>query len=300
MALDLKKDLDKYKQFVEETIVSENIREAFDFIQYIRIKVKETNLEKDDLGIYNEYKKMAIKLRWIAFSLLEESEILELIKKRFADIFSLSEYNDYDLWRHLKMKLLQELSLDKRNQFKLKIRQALRASIQPLVKTPNNNMRTVGDWVNDYIKNMGEAMVPKIERLNFLQKNHTFNTLNERDQKKIKYLIDFYERLKISSKSLMGTEEEILVPEEESRMTVIKDGEIIAPSKRDPLKPLDDILAEQDKLPIAEPEKRTASKADQIINNRNAEELKVLQNKYPVGSLERKAIEEELRKSSKK
>ncbi len=279
MDIDIIKDFKKIKEYSEQVLYSEDWRGADNLIYFLKQNIKKLDLEKSNNLLFQEYKKMILKLKWVCLDIYSEEEILELIKNNFIYIYRVND--DYDIWHHIRIKLLQQLDFDKRNDFKLRIRQALKDNNQTL--TDSGEIKSVRDWINEYAKNVGESIVPKLKQLDFFQKNHNIQMLNDKDKNKVKKLLNFYERLKISSKSLLGVEEGVPVPEEESPHTHIRDGQIIAPVKDDKLSMLiKQVLTQRSSLGMNNKEEK------------KIDELQKMVSQYPAGSLERKAIEEEI------
>jgi hypothetical protein len=279
MNFDTIKNYNEIKKYSEQLLYNEDWSGSRDLINFLIGKIKELNLEKFDNFLFQKYKRIILKLKWICLDIYSEEEILELIKNYFSEVYYVHE--NYNIWEHVRMKLLQELDFDKRNNFKLQIRKALKENNQKL--TSGDNIKSVKDWVNEYIKSVGEGIALKLQQLNFFQQNHNFQNLNSEDKDKVRKLLNFYERLKISSKSLLGIEEGVPVPYEESPNTHIRDGQIIAPERKDELT----ILIEQ-------AQKARAAETPKTEQETNLAELKQMFSQYPEGSLERKVIEEEM------
>lgn len=284
MNIEIKNDFEKIENYSQKLLYSEDSKRAHNLVIFLEKEIKDINLEKIDRTLFNKYIVLINKLKWVCLDFFTKEEILAMINNHFNLIF---EVNDsYDIWQHTKRKLLQDLDYDKRNNLKLKIRKALKQNSSTIVKSGKVNK--VNEWIGKYIQRMGEGIVPKLKKLEFFQNSHSYQQLDEDDKKKIKILIDYYERLKLSSKSLAGVEEEIMVPEEESPSTYIKDGEIIAPLRDDKFSVVSRIISKE-------------SGINSIIKNNNTEnELQKLVSQYPEGSLERKAVEEEIEKLKRK
>ncbi|MBU4375213.1 hypothetical protein KKH38_01780 [Patescibacteria group bacterium] len=311
MNIDAIKDFKKIKEYSEQALYSEDWQGANNLIYFLEQNIKKLDLRKSNNLLFQEYEKMILKLKWVCLDIYSEEEIIELIKNNFIDIYKIND--DYDIWLHVRIKLLQQLDFDKRNDFKLRIRRTLKDNNQTL--TAGGKIKSVSDWINEYARNVGESMVSKLKQLEFFQKNHNFQMIDENDKQKIKKLLSFYERLKISSKSLLGVEEGVPVPEEESPYTHIRDGQIIAPEKNDKLSVLiDQVLKQRSSIDTSYGKERDARQLQQPASQSpidsleqkaikeekekedQIDELVKLVNQYPEGSLERKAVRDEINK----
>lgn len=140
---------------------------------------------------------------------------------------------------------------------------------------------TVGNWVKDYNSVLGTGVIDKLKRTQYLTNGKNIKNLNEKEKKKIRILLDLYERLKLSSLTLEGLEEDIPV-DEENMKGIIKRG-VFEPYKE----------TKEDKLFWGKI--KSSEEGEKKIG---LDELREMTNKYPTGSLERKVIEEEIEKLS--
>jgi hypothetical protein len=108
--------------------------------------------------------------------------------------------------------------------------------------------------------------------------NKDFLSLNEEEKLWIKELINLYEYLKRSSLKMEGNEDDILVKDVDGKTYILKDGRFF-----------DVELGKEKARTVGIPKSGEEKSLD---------ELRVMLNRYPVGSLERKAIEEEIARMS--
>ncbi len=305
MKINILKDLEKLKNYSEELLYSEDSKRAYNLIIFLQ---KELKNKKVDVNLLEDYERLILKLKWVCLDRFSNKEITGLIEKYFISTYRVND--TYDIWQHLKQKLIQEMDLGKRDVTKLQFQNALEANNE--VITNNSNIKRVNEWVKEYIISIGGVATGQLEKIDFFQKNKNFQALNDEDRLKVRKLLNFYGRLKFSSKSIAGIEEEIVVPAEEMVNSYVKDGKIISPKKRDELGTLIDKLFSQRTNKAAETKRRgnasplRETAKEKVEEQGNAllpqeNELVDLQNEasqYPEGGLERKAIEEEIRKIS--
>lgn len=300
MVLDLNKDFNKIKDYSETLLWSEDRQAAFNLIIFINQESKKIKLKETNGALYRKYNNIIRKLKWVCFDgfssngdSFSKEDIIKMFQKDFVVSFDVNDA--YDAWEHLRLKLLQDLELDKRNEFKEKIRKALSENNEDIVKA--GNIKKVSEWVKEYLQIVGREPANNINKLKFFQNHKEFKKLDKKNQEKIKKLVNLYERLKLSSRSLAGVEEEIIVPEEENPSTVIRDGKVITPSKRNEImNVLENIfkgsnVEDKNKFNQAEKNNSEAYNIDSLLSTLN---------QYPVGSIERKAIEEEIKRLQKK
>lgn len=288
----LEKDL-KNKDYLEkvikkqaENIISENrFREAYDLAKELtgaidRIK----NFKESDYELYIKYRDIIIKLRWVGLPIMTENMVERMFKYHFTKIFLIPEY---DLWLKLRTVLLGINILDERDIFKKKLRDALLNNQEKITKKRliiNNQEKdsTIANWFYDYNKTLGTGRASTLARTQYLTNGENIKKLSEDEKERVKLLFNIYERLKLSSQTLEGLEEDIPV-DEENLKGVVREGIF---------EPLPKMTAEQELF---------WQLAEETIKERETRENSLRQlrsdlNQYPPNSLERKAIEEEIRK----
>ena len=165
-------------------------------------------------------------------------------------------------------------------------------------------MALLENWIKNYTAKVGMGMVDSVKFNEYFSKEKEINSLNEKEKEAMKMLLGFYEKLKLSSLTTLGIEDIVLVDTPEFKGQ-IRDGRLEKQTKLD---------ANSNKLLniIMGPETengdtRSVNKPTAIKgaggNQEEYSEIDKLQqeiDKYPEGSIERKALEEELAKLDKK
>ena len=291
--------LKKLKLQMEDIISEDRFREAYDLSKDLSSSIDNIRNFKDrSFDLYSEYKDLINKLRWVGLPIMTEDRAADMFQFHFTEIFKIP---DYDIWEKLRIILLKIIILDDRDKFKKQLRDALAKNEEKITGRSLiiDNLRknpTVGNWLADYNKTLGTGVINGLARTEYLVNGQNIRNLNEEEKKKIKILFDLYEKLKLSSQTFAGLENEIPLDEDDAK-GIIKEG-VFEPFKetekqKQTWQMIEDFLRERrvgrgaEKKPA--PPKPIKSQAENDLT-----ELKQLAAKYPPGSFERKTVEEEM------
>lgn len=277
--------LENLKAEIDKLILEDNDREAYTASKEIEASLKNVpEFERKFPDLYREYQNLIIKLKWLALSILMPDQIVKLFQSSFMVIFSIPEYN---IWRKLKIALLCIVGLDPRDEFKKKLRDALLNNQEKITKKRiiiANKLEdpTVANWLRDYIREVGLGEINEVKRSQYLINSQNMIKTEKAERERLLILFSLFEKLKLSSQTLEGLEEDIPFEFEDIKGT-IKQG-VFEPFK------------------ITEQQKKIFEIASKVISESRQEkgvskDLNKLAAEYPVGSLERKAIEEEIAKA---
>lgn len=274
------------KEQAEEYITFDMFREAFSLSKALEKALNKNIYIKDNASnLYNEYWKMIIRLKWVGLPIMREEEIINLFQNNFTKIFGIEGYN---VWEKLKTVLISIIVLEDRDKLKAIIRNSLANNQERLTRNKikiNNEEKesTVGNWLLDYTRNLGSGAVDKFKLTQYLVNGENLKKLEENDRHRVKALFKLFEKLKLSSQTIAGVEEEIPIDEEYGKGWIVGGvPQFYKETKED--KELFDIASRV----IAERDGKEAETTN----------LKNELNKYPPASLEYRAIEEEIRKLS--
>ena len=285
---------------VKNIIFYDDQKKAFEFSSLLN-KAFVSNIQelKENNDIFNFYKEAIIKLKFIALPLLSENEILELLSKYFIWQFKI-EY--YDLIEKFKNKLLYIIVYEERDRFKASVKRMLQEN--DLIITREATRKTIKDWLNDYNSNLGLGVTDKLKRTQYLIDLKRIKNLEDPEIEKLKLLFNFYELLKLSSLSPAGFDEEVLIEINENLQifdrgnlepisgTFFKARGISGPPRTKEEKNIDEL---KERLPQEEGIGKMAIE-EGISNEQKIDELKIMANKYKENSLQKRAIEEEIKK----
>lgn len=318
--LDIATQYDEIIKYSEELCFSEDRQGAKKLIAFLELELKDANLSSSNYSLFVQYTRLISRLRWVCLGNLPLEVVYDCFRNNFLDTYLVNDA--YSTWSHLREKLLTVLDFDERNEIKAAIRTALKDNHQVLTTTVSP--KKINEWIMEYERTVGMGVVTPIQQQQqFYLKNLIFNKLTQEEKHKVRRLLRFYERLKLSSNSPAGLEEEIIVPEEEAKNTFIINNEVVAPIKNDPmsfvskffdkksvgveriagqprningqLSGKNELTEKQVLTLVAKPEIKPV-----VALNPELQNLKQMLGQFPPNSIERKAIEEEIVKLSVK
>jgi len=256
-------------------ISSDNAKEALRLSDNLERALNKNEVRYSVKSNYNfSYQNIIIKLKFIALPILKENDLAKLINKHFTKIF---ELDNNDINNKFKFHLLNYYVFEDRDRIKEIIKKALQENNE--IITFNANIKKISDWLKNYNSKLGVEVAENIKIIQYFTELSNNKLLNKQDINKLKILFEFYEKLKYSSNDPRGLEDEVVV-EIDNKLSIFKEGKL----EEIDLKNLDNLI----KLNT-----QSESKENNILK------LKNLLSLYPEESLERKAIEEEIKKISK-
>ena len=238
------------------------------------------------------YKKVIIKLRFIALPLLDDKDIIDLLGNYFTWQFGLP---DYDIQEKLSGKLINTLILEDRDKLKAGLKAALLANQE--VITRKVEIKTIAGWLKNYISKLGLGKADNLARTQYFIDLTKIKGMDDHYASRLKILFNFYESLKLSSSAPEGFDEAVPIMIN-GKLSIFRHGalepvgKIAVKKKAVETKEVNKIGNISRQAVGVNQAKRVS--ADKIISN--LEQLKQLAVNYPVGSFERKAVEEEIKK----
>lgn len=272
------------KKEVDQIIIFDKINEAEESINNINILVEKKRYKQENKEFLKKYEALVVQLRWITLPILKKSEVLDLFSRHFTEIFKIEDFNLEEKFRSF---LLGVIMHEERDLIKAEIRSALnRVNSAITSKQLSGNLPpTIENWLKIYTSNFGSGIADNIKLRQFYIDNKDFSALSEKEKNRIRILFNFYEKLKFSSLSVAGVEENIPVITPEFKGYIRK-------GKLEKDAPLDKRTEEIFKI--------VSNVLDKKNTNQNfLEELKKEEARYAKGGLEEKAIEEEIEKEKK-
>lgn len=310
--------INKISKTVENIIAFDSSAEAFQLKEILEAGVEKNKDVLDSVpdvrGMYDDF---LVKLKFISLYRLNESEILSLLSSSYTVIYSLDLF---DLYEKIRYKLTSYDDLKDRDSFKEKIRRILIENKEFLTKNKltigqKEFSPTVGNWLKDYIAFLGTKSMNSIEKSKYFLSSGNFKNLSDIEKLKVEQLIYFFEKIKLSSATIEGLEEDFPVTLPSGEIGVYSKGAIekipfsISKDLREitSKKSIDVDLKQEESeikgLKKIEGEFKDGSLEkealeEEITNKRDVEGLKIMLQKYKPGTIEHSAIQEEIRKKS--
>lgn len=228
------------QKFLEELTqqVDDYVRWDKTFLAWkLFLKIKEI-FEKDSGGVnnklINKYIYLLRRLKFLALPLLSDEETINLFEKDLAFAWQLDSFTDeesYDFNQKLKYKLTSVL-LWERDEFKIRLINAMKNNQQRIssesieLGSGHQVAPTMANWLKDYIDRIG------IDTDTLKQTNYLINSLNTKkltdDERSIlRQVIHLYEKLKISSATPEGIEEDLVYIDKNGQMKILHNGQFI-------------------------------------------------------------------------
>ena len=308
---DVENKIDKFSEF-------NDARGAYEYYKKLIVLFEDVDEDTVDAKIFYNI----IRLKFLALSFFDDwKEVEELLKDHFEQIYKIKYY---DLWSNIKLKLLLVPEIIERNVIKKRLVNSLLECNRSIINRKkyggNNKLpATVNDWLKNYRANVGGGGIDSLAKTKYLTNSEYVKLLDKNDKNKILILINFFEKLKISSDTPEGFEEELPITihgknyifrngelEEISsnivnliKSVVTGDEEAVKAGRGVINPPQTQIEKEIGKINVqknnfSENSLERAVLEEEINRKKRLESLKIEANKYTAGSLERMAVEEEI------
>jgi len=300
----------KYKKLVDNSFIelvkddlnfiieTKDRKKAFELASWIKQALDSAKKEMSkNSDIFNFYKKVIIKCRFIAMPILDEVDVIGLFKNYFTWHFRIL---NYDIQENFNSKLISINLYEDRDKLKEEVKKALIENNE--VITNEAEIKNVKDWIKEYNSKLGLGLVDSLKKREFYVSLSKYKNLDENDIEKLKVLFDFYESLKYSSLSPKGHEEDVPIVID-GVFYVYKKGELEPVGEKTKKERI--VVESSDKLEnnnsLSPGVKKSVDSISSVKKTNTArlprtDELRAMAEKYPAGSLERKAIEDEIRR----
>jgi len=274
--------IDQLDEKVNKIEFFNDTKEALYLSRYLEKLLFKNEKNIRDTEILEIIKIIIARLKFILFNTLGDNEILYIFDKYLAVGIKMAYL---DLAEILKMRI-SFIPIDKRDEFKEKIRKIILNNQEEITKKSiiNNQIKdrpTIAAWLKLYNKELGTGIINNLEQNKFYIDNPNFGKLGDLEKLELKELFNMYEYLKRSSMTIEGNEDDMVVIDIDGSDYWFKEGRFIKLDKAEKI--------------VNNPGK---NKSQQMIGQTktDVEQLKQLASKYPAGSFERKAVEEEIDK----
>jgi len=279
------------EEFLNYAIENDNVKDAYGLsravINFLTKNKKELESTPDILDFYN---KILVKAEFVALPLLDNNEVVNLLRNNFIRQF---EIPFYDFPAKFKNKILGITVFEDRDVFREQVRKVLLDN-EEILTGGTTPPRTMEEWLRDYIAKLGLSHVDTLKRSQYFIDLGKDSKLSEKDREKLKVLFDLFEETKLSSLSPFGYDNEVPIVVN-NQLCVYRRGRLEKVEKSD-----------IDKIDLTGEggQKKEAEKGGEIKIKKNIseedikrlEELKGVLAAYPEKSLQKKAVEEEIKK----
>ncbi|PIS42438.1 MAG: hypothetical protein COT24_03640 [Candidatus Kerfeldbacteria bacterium CG08_land_8_20_14_0_20_40_16] len=230
------KTLEHYQDYFRLIQTNNLFRDAKDLADVIlALFGQNPDFSEKNPEMFQRYQNILIRCRWIALSLLKDSEVPEMFENYFLE--GLAMMPDINLWEELKAKLIGVLVFEERDKLKKEVRKALERNNQLITEIPletetEKRDPTVGNWILDFTANLGDNMFDRVKESQYFINGRNTKQLSNKEKDTLRILLDIYRRCGLSSLEIVGVEEGIPV-DEEDRKGIIREGQFeeIKPSE---------------------------------------------------------------------
>ncbi|MFZ5391229.1 MAG: hypothetical protein ACOZAJ_03080 [Patescibacteria group bacterium] len=198
--------------FSKRVLPFNDVDEAYWLVKNLKPFMKDKDFLNDNSDIAKRYRSLFYRCEFVCLDLLPDQEVLDLFQHHFAEFFSI--YQNIDLWSRIRAILLARYILEDRDSFKQKIRKALENN-QELLGQGNifvadeQKPATISNWLLDYTGNVGTGKSESLKKAEYLTNSLNVKALSSINREHLRELINFYEKLKISSLSPEGLEDPV-------------------------------------------------------------------------------------------
>jgi len=236
-----------------------------------------------------DFNKYYLLLQFLIIPYLEINEIAELLKK---DISIALNDNNFDLFAVVKRRLIY-VDISERDECKKELKSALIDNgviiTQTVVSSSGGKLNTVNDWIKDFISSVNQKGSNSLAQAQYYQRPY-YLKLSEIEKNKLRRLFQLYRYLSLSSLTPDGFEDDMLFQ--------TKDGQLVTSNKSKIVVLYDprgkDMMSSRTHRNY--PEVVIKKKSRENETTKKLVELEEIAAQFPAGSLERKAIEEEMKK----
>lgn len=217
----------EFRTYSDEMINLDSLDYAKQILRLLpEMLAAEPDLPAANPEFFNTYEDILLKAKIIAMPIIAPEEVIGLFKEHLMEIFALRE--KIDLWEKIRVKCLMIYLHEDRDVFKSKLRAALLNNSEEITSDliGAEQLPTVGNWLRNYIAYVGSGQVETVKQLEYLSQNENFNKLSENEKANIKLLLEVYERLKLSSLTPEGLEENVTFDLGDGKLRVLKQGRV--------------------------------------------------------------------------
>lgn len=184
---------------------------------------------------YDQYIYLMRRLKFIALPLLSDEDTIDLFEKDLVFVWQANSFTEeelYDFDQKLKYKLTSVL-LWQRDEFKARLRKAMKNNQQKItsggieVEQGRKVAPTIANWLQDYTDKLGTGQIDNLKQTNYLVNSLNTKNLSDQERNILRQLIRLYEKLRISSTTPEGIEEDVMYVDKNGQMKILHKGRFI-------------------------------------------------------------------------
>ncbi len=195
---------DSLKEIVDYIVLHDEYAKAKELasvlFRAVSDNMAELKLKPQLLSFYEETMR---KLKFIGLPLLENNEVIDLIKNSFCFQFKI---DNYDLLQKIEAKLLNIIVVEERNKLKEDLRRVLVENSEKIVA--NHDTKLIKDWLKSYVAKVGLDSSDKLAKTQYLVALKNDKQISPAEYNNLLTLFNFYDRLNLASDMPEGFEEE--------------------------------------------------------------------------------------------
>ena len=220
--------IEEFRETIEDIIVFDSVGDARKIIVELEaLFSRNPDFEKADYSLFSVYNNFLISLKFVAIFDLSDKEIFNLLSHNLDYIF---KYPEYDLERKIKYKISNILSLENRDEFKTKVRQALLSNKMKfgqgkIVVSGLEQEATISTWLKDCYMKLGINKIDSLKINEYLVNDSNTKNLSAKEKINLKILLNFFEKMKVSSSDSPLFEESFVAILPNQEIMVVSSGQ---------------------------------------------------------------------------
>lgn len=278
---------DLLKEVVEHIVFYDEQPKAKELSAKLFKAVSDNMVElKQNRQLLSFYEEVMRKLKYIALPLLEDSEVVDLIRNNFCFQFKIE---NYDLIKKLSAKLLNIIVIEDRNKLKDNLKKAILENTEKIAA--NHEIKQINDWLKNYVANIGLDNADKLAKTQYLISLRNNKTISPVEYDELMKLFNFYDRINLASDEPEGFDEEAPV-KIKGKLYIFRKGVLEeVPENPD----IEKAMLLSGEISPNENKPSAALQADNLTQDfPTLAELQEVLNNYSSDSLEHKAISQEI------
>ncbi len=210
---------ERLRDYVNWLIIQDDIQTAYDVLKKVQSAVEQDKFL--DQLTKNNYHRIIWLLQGECLPFLSNEDVLEFFRQGLSVVL---ENNDLDLLDKLEAKLLRILIHEERDSFKNSLKEILSNNPSIFVEShsANSSLRTVADWIKDYISVVGVEVSDSFKRGQYISQRESLKKLDPSVKDRIRKLLVLFDYLGHSSLTPEGLEEKGSFIEDGRRLVLDK------------------------------------------------------------------------------